>query len=30
MAWIKKYRLPAAGTQEYVCQCPRCLTIETL
>ena len=30
MARIKKYRLPAAGTQEYVCQYPRCLTLETL
>ena len=30
MARIKKYRLPATGAQEYVCQCPRCLTVETL
>ena len=30
MARIKKYRLPATGAQEYACQCPRCLTLETL
>ena len=30
MARVKKYRLPATGAQEYICQCPRCLTLETL
>jgi len=30
MAQIKKYLLPATGAQEYTCQCPRCLTVETL
>ena len=30
MARVKKYPLPPTGAQEYVCQCPRCLTLETL
>ena len=30
MARVKKYRLVVPGTEEYVCQCPRCLTFETL
>ena len=30
MAGVKKHRLPATGAQEYLCQCPRCLTLEPL
>ena len=30
MTYRKKYRLPATRAQEYVCQCPCCLTVETL
>jgi len=30
MTYRKKYLLPATGAQEYICQCPRCLTVETL
>ena len=30
MTRVEKYRLPVTGEQEYVCQCPRCLTVETL
>ena len=30
MARVKKSRSAVIGAEEYVCQCPRCLTLETL
>ncbi len=30
MTQVKKHRSSATGEQEYLCQCPRCLTLETL
>ena len=30
MPKVKKSRSAVTGTVEYVCQCPRCLTLETL
>jgi len=30
MARVKKSRSPVTGAEEYICQCPRCLPLETL